>query len=518
MDTRAKSHNFVMAFIRATLESRQRLYVTFCLPEKAMNRILKSLVLTFALTLLAGCGGGSGSSSSAPPPLSADNVNLIFVVSPDLAYHAAGDLHKDTANLTSQGLQRSLMMASYLQTQVLRMNNVSRIYALQPMSHLQTANATPDMAALLYIQQFAMLNKITLASGANSASNYGYPINVSYKLGSLPDGVAAPDPATPCPACQGLVFNDDKGDNAALVDAIVKAKAPGFYVFSAPWDTISALLSSINTRQGYQLALPTRYAGANTVYAISIAPAGTASLITYDSALSPPASYPALPPPPLGNTACTVLTPSPFTITATGAPAGTNTNQTLYMVRHAEAHPTKWWESGNYVAAGQWRALALGDTLRGKITPSQVWSIDPAQIIPGASSGWGNASWSYVRPSLTVAPYAMTNNLPYNLVASFELNAVDSPSKARDFFFKTAKFSGTTMLMAWEHDHIPWIIDTLLAGYANKSQNLAPAWPGNDYDSIWTVTLDATGNATVTNAKCEGIDLGSPLPSTAPLF
>jgi len=483
-----------------------------------MNRIVQSLVLAFALTLLAGCGGGSGSSANALPPLSADNLNLIFVVSPGLAYHAEGDLHKDTANLTSQGLQRSLMMASYLQQKVLGTNNVSRIYALQPMSHLQTASATPDMTALLYIEQFAMQNQITLTKGQNSAANYGYPINVSYKLGSLPDGVAAPDPVAPCPACQGLVFNDDKGDNAALVDAIVKTKAPGFYVFSAPWETISALLSSINTHQGYQLALPANYAGPNAVYAISITPAGAASLVTYDSALNPPVSYPALPPPALGNTACTVLTPSPFTITATGAPAGTNTNQTLYMVRHAEAHPTSWWESGNYVAAGQWRALALGDTLRGKIAPSQVWSIDPAQIIAGAGSSWGNSNWSYVRPSLTVAPYAMTNNLPYNLVANFELNAVDSPSKTRDFFFKTAKFSGTTMLLAWEHDHIPWIIDTLLAGYASKSQPLAPAWPSADYDSIWTVTLDAVGNATVTNARCEGIDLGTPLPSTAPTF
>ncbi|MBS1229313.1 MAG: hypothetical protein H6R17_2590 [Proteobacteria bacterium] len=487
-----------------------------------MNRIVQSLVLSFALTLLAGCGGGSGSGSNTPAPLSADNLNLIFVVSPDLAYHAEGDLYKDTANLTNQGVQRSLMLASYLQQQVLGTNKVSRIYALQPMSHLQTTNATPDMSALLYIEQFAMLNQITLSSGQNSASNYGYPINVSYKLGSLPDGVATPDPKTPCSTCQGLVFNDSKGDNAALVDAIVKTKAPGFHVFSAPWETISALLSSINTRQGYQLALPARYTGPNAVHAISITPSGAASLITYDSALSPPASYPALPPPPLGNTACTVLTPSPFAITATGAPAGTNTNQTLYLVRHAEAHPTNWWESGNYVAAGQWRALALGstlgDTLRGKIAPSQVWSIDPAQVIPGASSSWGNSSWSYVRPSLTVAPYAMANNLPYNLVADFELFAVDSPSKTRDFFFKTAKFSGTTMLLAWEHDHIPWIVDALLAGYASKSQSLAPAWPGADYDSIWTVTLDAVGNATVTNAKCEGIDLGSPLPSTAPVF
>ena len=481
-----------------------------------MNRILRSLLL--AMSLLAGSASGSGSNSSTPPPLSASNLNLIFVISPDLAYHAPGDIFEDTANLTSQGLQRSLTMASYLQQQVLGMNNVSRIYALQPMSHLQTANATPDMTALLYIQQFAMLNQIKLSSEANSAYNYGYPINVSYKPGKLPDDVATPNPRSPCPACQGLVFKDSKLNNMALVNRIIKTNATGFHVFSAPWETISELLANINTIKGYKLALPASFSGPNQIHAISIAPSGDASLITYDSKLSPPASYPALPGPTLGNTACSALTPSPFIITASGAPTGINTSQTLYMVRHAEAHPIKWWESGNYVAAGQWRALALGSTLRGKIAPSQVWSIDPAQITVGAHSSWGNSSWSYIRPSLTIAPYAMVNNLPYNLVANFELTAPNSPSKTRNFFFKNPKFSGTTVLLAWEHHRIPLIIDALLAGYAKKSQSKTPAWPDTDYDSMWTVTLDAAGNATVTNARCEGIDLGTPQPDTAPKF
>jgi len=60
-----------------------------------------SLFLFLALTLLAGC---SGDSSSPAAPLSANNINLIFVVSPDLAYNTPGDIQPDTANLTSQGL------------------------------------------------------------------------------------------------------------------------------------------------------------------------------------------------------------------------------------------------------------------------------------------------------------------------------------------------------------------------------------------------------------------------------
>src|ERR1017187_5639324 len=110
-----------------------------------MNKgtIVLSLFLALALTLLAGCGG-----SSAPPtpdPLSADNLNLIFVVSEDLAYQAPGDVSTKTANLTNQGLQRSLLMATFLQQRVLGTQNVTAIYALEPMSHLQTASDYPDI-------------------------------------------------------------------------------------------------------------------------------------------------------------------------------------------------------------------------------------------------------------------------------------------------------------------------------------------------------------------------------------
>src|SRR5271157_2791461 len=132
------------------------------------------LFLILALTLLAGCAGASGSNTSTA--LSSGNINLIFVVSPDLAYQTPGDINPYTANLTNQGLQRSLLMATYLKKHVLGTNNVNGIYALAPMTHLQTANNYPDMAAIGFIQQFALLNQITIqGTTANS-----YPINTAY--------------------------------------------------------------------------------------------------------------------------------------------------------------------------------------------------------------------------------------------------------------------------------------------------------------------------------------------------
>ena len=73
------------------------------------------MFLCFVLMLLPACSGDSNSNSL----LSVDNVNLIFVVSPDMANNTPGDMNPDTASLSNQGLQRSLMMATYLKQQVL---------------------------------------------------------------------------------------------------------------------------------------------------------------------------------------------------------------------------------------------------------------------------------------------------------------------------------------------------------------------------------------------------------------
>ncbi len=200
-------------------------------------------------------------------------------------------------------------------------------------------------------------------------------------------------------------------------------------------------------------------------------------------------------------------------------PPTINKNETLYMIRHAEAHPIASFEDGNYVCAGQWRALDLPNALRGQITPQQVYSIDPAQVAPGGESAAGLSDWSYVRPSLTIEPYAIANHLPYGLVAGFELLAMNSPQLASNFFFTGGQFSNQTVLMAWEHDHIPPTVNALLASYFTGGGGAAPApgWPDDDYDTIWTVTLDGAGNLSIDNSMCEGIDTAT-LPVTCPEF
>jgi hypothetical protein len=483
------------------------------------NSVLWSLFLILVLTLLAGCEGTSGPNTNAA--LSADNINLIFVVSPDLANQTPGDVNPDTANLTNQGLQRSLLMATYLKTHLLGTNNVTGIYTLSPMTHLQTANHYPDMAAIGFIQQFALLNQITVqGTTANS-----YPINTAYAPGDVRAGVIEPSPYIP--GAQGLAFNDVSGKNIVLVNRIINANHPGFYVFSAPWEATSALLTNINTTKGYNLNLPATYMGTNYVYVISITPKGFVSLATFDSKLNPPVTYPVLPSPPIVSAACTQQDYFSYTliggVNGVKIPTGANTNQTVYLIRHAEAHPTDSFEDGNFVGAGQWRALSLPNflpsALRGQPSPTVVYSIDPAQSFTLAT----DFSVSYVRPSLTVLPYAIANNLPYYLVAGFYIGEATDPGVAEatsNFLFTNlagANLSNQTVLLAWEHEHYPPLITYILQSYGVTVPPTAFSWPQTDYDTIWTVKLDAQGNLTVDNALCEGIESAA-LPATAPKF
>jgi hypothetical protein len=471
---------------------------------------LRPLLLALLMVPFAGCGTPSSPVAPEPAPLSSDNINLIFVVSEDLTNNESNDINPVTANLTSQGLQRALMMGSYLHQQVLGSENVTEIYALEPMTHLQTANNYPDMVALETIQEFALVNQDSLPESPVGSTLYAansFPINSSYAVGQIVAGVATP--FFNCVGCQGIDFSDQGGDNESLMNEIIEYGVPGYYVFSAPWTTTQSLLTAANSAQSYGLTLPSGYQGPNYVYAISITPSGNASLTTYNSNSNPPSTYPVLPPPGLVSASCQLPA---FHISApSSSPPVSNTNETLYLIRHAEAHPMPSWEDGNYVAAGEWRALDLPNALRGKISPDEVYSIDPAQTLPT-----GNSAWSYVRPSLTAEPYAIANNLPYHLVSDFELFDVSTVTQATiNFFFNDPQFSNHKILLAWEHAHYAPLVNALLKSYG--SSQTVPSWASDDYDSIWTITLDSAGNLAADNSKCEGINSAA-LPATAPQF
>jgi len=155
-----------------------------------------------------------------------------------------------------------------------------------------------------------------------------------------------------------------------------------------------------------------------------------------------------------------------------------------------------------------------------------VYSIDPAQWT--CLSAECKQSVSYVRPSLTVLPYTIANNLPYFLVSEFQLlTKADSNVTAKEtsnYFFTDGHFSNKTILLAWESGHVRPFLNALLDTYGgNDTTRLAIdpktnyGWPGGDYNTIWRVTLDENGSLTIDNSLYEGID-SAKLPVEAPNF
>ena len=243
----------VAALYRPTLHERPHLKTAGIL----------SMLPALLLVPLAGCGAPSSRVAPNSSPLSSGNINLIFVVSEDLSNNQSGDMNADTANLTSQGLERTLLMGSYLRQSVLGNQNVTAIYALEPMTHLQTADNYPDMVALETVQQFAVLNVATLdespAGPALVAAN-SFPINAGYAQGQVIPGVAAPLIA--CESCRGIDFTDQNSDNDTLIETVIVYGVPGYFVFSAPWKTTQHLLAAANAAHSYEADSSIKLSGA----------------------------------------------------------------------------------------------------------------------------------------------------------------------------------------------------------------------------------------------------------------
>ena len=482
-----------------------------------------SLLIPAALILLSVAVAGCCNYPN-PSPLSSANINLIFVVSQDLT-HNDGDINPDTANLNTRGLQRAISLGTYLHSTLLNQAGVNGIYVLEPATHPQTENNYPDLVPLETVEHFAMLNQYSITSApstpaATTFSGNSFPVNDCYTSASVPPGVAIP---SSFPNCQGIDFADNGGDNEALVNGIIAQEQGGFYVFALPFETLQLLLNNLKALNSYDYIVPAAWEGANTLYVLTIPPKAQTTLTACDTRINPAATYPAPFPAPQSAPCGQQRFFEIPTATTEGSlvPKNINKNETVYFIRHAEAHPASYYEDGNLIYPGHVRALYLPIALAGKITtPDCVFAVDPAQPIP---SEVDSNMYSYVRTSQTVAPYAIKNNIPFNVASAFQWGgltdeeddaAVDA---AVTYFFTGGQFSNKTLLISWEHNHIPRIAQALVNNYfpSGGAPTVPPSkdWPENDYDTIWTFSLDGSGNLTLSNHSCEGISTDS-LPST----
>ncbi len=146
----------------------------------------------------------------------------------------------------------------------------------------------------------------------------------------------------------------------------------------------------------------------------------------------------------------------------------------VVIIRHGEKP-----DSGdNLSCQGENRALQLPAVLYKK------FNVPNYSYVPMLALG---KSTSHARMFQTITPFA----IQYNLTVNSKYGEKDTAKAAGDVMGKIG-----TVLMVWEHSEIQSLATNL--GVKN-----APAWNGDDFDSIWVITYQK-GKATLTPDK-EGI-------------
>lgn len=393
---------------------------------------------------------------------------------------------KDTARLSVEGLNHSLLFGQLLTSATAGLTGqIKQIYAWSAPDE-KCAITPNDIAVLQTIEPFSLLN--------NMGVNYN----------QVSCGIS--------PKCNCADVNTYNSP-ASIMQSIILNQAPGIYVVSMPAQAINASLVSLpNILDKKQLPkIKTTHQ-----YVVATVANGSTEAVLYEEQLAPKKVYPKLDLADARRKTCGTATKNIF-VSPPSKPAFTlNTNLTVSFIRHVEAHPTAAFENGNYVCAGQWRALGANSLIKNKIQfmPDNILTTNPNGIIACAGT------CSYIRPTLTIAPFATEFDLKMD-IAQFPWNDAESLAAAlftQNSPFSQPKYQNAKTLVAWEHVHIKKAVDYLLGTLYQNPKAVAdlPEWNYTDYDSIWTISIDATGNLQFSNS-CEGLH-SELLPSTCPAF
>lgn len=144
----------------------------------------------------------------------------------------------------------------------------------------------------------------------------------------------------------------------------------------------------------------------------------------------------------------------------------------VLIIRHGEKPAV----GDNLSCAGLNRALALPDVFA-QLLPA------PPEFTYVPLIGTDSQATSTARMFQTITPYAVL----HNLIVNSDHDVADVAGLAADLRHKRG-----TALVVWEHHHIPGIV-------AKLGIKAPPAWPENDFDSIWR--LDFAKESKKGNAK-----------------
>jgi hypothetical protein len=156
--------------------------------------------------------------------------------------------------------------------------------------------------------------------------------------------------------------------------------------------------------------------------------------------------------------------------------------ETIVLVRHGEKPANG---LGQLDCQGLNRALALPSVIAETFgRPSAVFAPDPSQQRKD-----DGVAYDYVRPLATIEPTAIFFGLPIN--THFGVSDTDGLRAALD----QPAYSNALVVVAWEHTLIETIASGLLAAHGGDASRV-PKWHGDDFDSVYVVTITRTGSAT----------------------
>ena len=196
----------------------------------------------------------------------------------------------------------------------------------------------------------------------------------------------------------------------------------------------------------------------------------------------PPAD-PSIPTPAVSATPTATATPA---VAATPPAVGDVKTETLVFIRHGEK-PSD--DEGQLTAQGLNRALALPEVLIGKFGKAD-YVFAPATTKKTTSHHGG--TFSYVRPLMTIEPTAIRLGLPVETRFAFdEIAGLQSELCAPGY-------QRATVFVVWEHHLLEELVRHIVGDFGGNAADV-PAWPGEDFDSIFVVRLrtDAQGKHTV---------------------
>ncbi|MEA9391252.1 histidine phosphatase family protein [Acerihabitans sp. TG2] len=168
-----------------------------------------------------------------------------------------------------------------------------------------------------------------------------------------------------------------------------------------------------------------------------------------------------------------------LTVTLAGSQSAL-ADQTLVFVRHGEKPDN---DSGQLTCKGLNRALALPDVLMERYgKPEAIFAAGPKEKKSGSS----------LRSLTTMTPTAIRLSLPINI--QYHADDIQGLQTA----LLSDSYQNSVVFVAWEHKNLVKVVKNIVKTEGGNLDEIPP-WPGNDFDSVFVLTLNrrATSNKVI---------------------